>query len=451
VELLQPDAPNAGFVPLVLADKVSYSEEAPWPAGAVDGGGLSLQRRSAARYGNDPENWVASTPTAGAANGTGIVTPPVITLSPQSQSVFVADLVSLQAAASGAGPLAYQWRFNGLDLPGQTNATLVLDYVQLENDGLYDVFAINAGGSAFSATARLEVRAPATIIVAPISQTVGGGSNVTFSVTAGGSMPLYYQWRFNGTDIPGATNLTLLLTNVGLAHIGTYSVLVSNSVRSVEVSATLVVRVKPTITVNPVDLSVVSNGTAAFTIAAIGTTPINFRWRKNNVTFTNALFVNTPSSSTLILTNVKSSDAATYNVAVTNIAGQATGLSSNAVLTVLDDSDGDGIPDILEPRDGAADTDGDGMSDAAEYFAGTDYLDPMSYLKVDIAKPGNAVISFIAVANRTYTVEYTDGLSPAQWRKLGDVLAQAVTRPEMLLDPEPKPSRYYRLVTPIRP
>jgi hypothetical protein len=219
----------------------------------------------------------------------------------------------------------------------------------------------------------------------------------------------------------------------------------------VEVSATLVVRVKPTLTVQPVSVTVVSNSTAAFTIAAVGTTPINFRWRKNNITFTNAVFLNTPSNSTLILTNVKNSDAGTYNVAVTNIAGQASGLSSNAVLTVLDDSDGDGIPDTLEPLDGAADTDGDGMSNAAEYFAGTDYLDPTSYLKAEISNTGGVAISFIAVAYRSYTVEYTDGLNPVQWRKLGDAFAQSNTRTEVLRDSDPNANRYYRLVTPIRP
>src|SRR5262249_36906100 len=157
---------------------------------------------------------------------------------------------------------------------------------------------------------------------------------------------------------------------------------------------------------------VVSNGTAVFSIAASGTPPISFRWRRNNLTFTNALFVGTPNSSSLILTNLRFSDAATFNVAITNLGGQAPGLSSNAVLTVLADTDADGIPDDLEPLDGAADTDGDGMSNAAEVFAGTDYLDPKSYLKVDIASANGASLSFNAVSNRSYTVQYTDGLNP---------------------------------------
>jgi hypothetical protein len=213
----------------------------------------------------------------------------------------------------------------------------------------------------------------------------------------------------------------------------------------------LTVLVKPVITIQPLSQSVVSNGTASFTIAASGTPPISFRWRKNNITVVGGIIVTTPITSTLILSHVTSTDAATYNVAVTNIAGAATGLSSNAVLTVLADSDGDGIPDDLEPLDGAADTDGDGMSNAAEYFAGTDWLDPQSYLKVEITGSGSPTLSLSAVSNRTYAVQYTDGLNPILWKKLADVLARSVTRNETVVDPGNNTNRYYRVVTPIQP
>jgi hypothetical protein len=76
VELCRPDAPqppaapDAGFVPYVIADRVNYADASPWPGGAVDGGGLSLQRLAGTLYGNEPLNWVAATPTPGTGNGT---------------------------------------------------------------------------------------------------------------------------------------------------------------------------------------------------------------------------------------------------------------------------------------------------------------------------------------------------------------------------------------------
>ncbi len=51
----------------------------------------------------------------------------------------------------------------------------------------------------------LTVIVPPTIVVQPADTGVGSGMNATFSVTAVGTGTLQYQWRFNGTNIAGAT------------------------------------------------------------------------------------------------------------------------------------------------------------------------------------------------------------------------------------------------------
>ena len=66
----QPPHPDAGFVPYLLVDRINYSNLTPWPTNA-DGTGLSLQRRVASEYGNDPVNCQAGAPTAGWANLSG--------------------------------------------------------------------------------------------------------------------------------------------------------------------------------------------------------------------------------------------------------------------------------------------------------------------------------------------------------------------------------------------
>jgi hypothetical protein len=93
---------------------------------------------------------------------TGIPAPtaqaaPVITLQPQSQSVFTRANVILQFAASGTGPLFYQWRKGGSDLAGETNGALVLNNVTLGNAGNFDVVVTNAVGSVTSQVATLSV------------------------------------------------------------------------------------------------------------------------------------------------------------------------------------------------------------------------------------------------------------------------------------------------------
>ena len=54
-----------------------------------------------------------------------------------------------------------------------------------------------------SASAVLTVNVPPCITNAPPSQTVAQGGNVTFTVGAGGTAPLSYQWTFNVTTQVG--------------------------------------------------------------------------------------------------------------------------------------------------------------------------------------------------------------------------------------------------------
>ncbi|HYV32793.1 MAG TPA: immunoglobulin domain-containing protein, partial [Candidatus Binatia bacterium] len=76
------------------------------------------------------------------------------------------------------------------------------------------------------------VNVPPTILAQPESRTVLAGFNVTLSAAVFGKAPLSYQWRFNGADIPGATNATLLLNNVTTNQAGSYSFVVSNDLGS---------------------------------------------------------------------------------------------------------------------------------------------------------------------------------------------------------------------------
>jgi glucuronoarabinoxylan endo-1,4-beta-xylanase len=76
---------------------------------------------------------------------------------------------------------------------------------------------------------------PPAIAQQPANQIVLPGNAATFSVQAtGGTVALYYQWFFNGTNaVVGATNATLALNSVALTNAGNYSVLVTNFAGSV--------------------------------------------------------------------------------------------------------------------------------------------------------------------------------------------------------------------------
>jgi hypothetical protein len=98
------------------------------------------------------------------------------------------------------------------------------------------------------------------------------------------------------------------------------------------------------------------------------------------------------------------------------------------------------------------DSDGDGVSNAQEYLAGTDPQDPRSFLRIDrLGVSGPATLSFTAVGARSYSVEFTDSLGPADWQRLAEVPGRATNDQAVVTDPASNPRRYYRLVTPAQP
>src|SRR5882724_4492494 len=108
-----------------------------------------------------------------------------------------------------------------------------------------------------------------SIVQQPASQSVGEGSDVTFSVGVSGSSPFSYQWRLGGTDISGATGASLTLHQVVAANEGNYSVRVSNPAGSV-VSADAALTVTPVNhppVANSQSVLVAQNGSTAITLS----------------------------------------------------------------------------------------------------------------------------------------------------------------------------------------
>lgn len=163
--------------------------------------------------------------------------PVQITQSPQSQTIYYpyTSDIFFSVAATGAGSLSYQWFRDGTALTnnshvhGSTSATLTISGLQPSDIGSYHVIVSNMFGSVVSATAEINLMGAPFIVNQPASQWAYPGSSATFSVSAKGSLPLSYQWRFDGADIPGATNATLTLTNLTSAQAGYYHVVVSNA------------------------------------------------------------------------------------------------------------------------------------------------------------------------------------------------------------------------------
>ena len=465
VSLYRPDETAlSNVVADVLVDQVQYTDQPPWPV-AADGLGHALHRVNLTAYGNDPANWTSANPTPGAAIVGG--TAPVLTIQPSSQMVSETGNATFSGLATGPEPLQYQWRFHGATLTDATNPVLVLSNVQLAQAGDYQLVAWNAFGAAVSRVATLTVLIPAHLIESPLSQVVTNGTNVTLSVLAATAHPpMRYQWFHDGRPIPFATNATLELDNVQEeTDSGDYVAAITDTIGTVySAPARLTILLPPSVVqpVPPVHLTVLVGQDVTLGVQTRGTRPMSYRWRRvlaNNASLIVANRVLDSRTDFLPIHNVVAAlDGAYYTVTLTNAAyGLPNLVFTNCFLTVLADSNSNGIPDEWESayfgsptgadRDG--DADGDGLSNGAEYMAGTNPTNAASYLKVEeVTTGGGANVTFQAVSNRTYTVLYKDGLSEALWTPLVDVVARSTNWTATVNDPTPGTNRFYRIATP---
>jgi hypothetical protein len=125
-----------------------------------------------------------------------------------------------------------EWFIDGLKIATINNATFTANNIFL---GYWDSFASLSDNPDLSfglfdnvRVERFVTNAPPFITGQPQGLEAKAGSNVTFTVQAGGTSPLSYQWRFNGTSIAGANTSSLSRPNVQAGDTGNYSVLVTN-------------------------------------------------------------------------------------------------------------------------------------------------------------------------------------------------------------------------------
>lgn len=155
------------------------------------------------------------------------------------------------------------------------------------------------------------------------------GSNVTLSVSGIGTLPMDYQWYFDGNAISGNTNASLTISNVQAANGGSYQVVLNNEAGS-STNQPILLRVVPAaaqIVSGPESITVNAGGVAVFNAGILGSDPMTFQWYKNGS------ILNGAAASQLTLSNVQAADAGSYQILVSNVLGNQ--LSITATLSVL--------------------------------------------------------------------------------------------------------------------
>ncbi|HXU76504.1 MAG TPA: GH25 family lysozyme [Methylomirabilota bacterium] len=148
-----------------------------------------------------------------------------------------------------------EWFIDGLKICSVTNALASSNIFV----GYWDPFASLSDNTnlSFGLVDNLRVEVPAVapaITAQPVAVAVKVTSNAQFTVTATGIPAASYQWRFNGTNIAGASSSSYTQTNAQYADAGNYSVVVTNIAGSMTSSNALL----SILTAAPAELATIS-------------------------------------------------------------------------------------------------------------------------------------------------------------------------------------------------
>lgn len=250
-----------------------------------------------------------------------------ITQQPADTEVNPGSSFTLSVTATGTAPITYQWKKDGTSIAGATSATYTVASATSTHAGSYTVVVTNPAGSVTSSVATVMVRTAPVILTHPLTQAFNAGAVVTLTVTASGSSPFTYQWYKDNAAISGATASTYTLASAQASDAGGYKVVVTNALGTATSNiATLSLNVPVTITLQPVGASVASGASFTLRVAASGTAPITYQWKKDGASISGA------TTASYTVASAASSHAGSYTVVVTNPAGSVT--SNPAVISV---------------------------------------------------------------------------------------------------------------------
>ncbi len=153
-----------------------------------------------------------------------------------------------------------------------------------------------------------------------------------FSITpnVAGTLPLTYQWRRFGTNLPGTPTEIFSKAAAAVSDSGPYELVTTNSfgaVTSQVVFVTVDPAVPPSVVQDPASRLVYAGGQASFTVVASGTT-LSYQWKLAGTNLAGA------TSSKLYVTNCTVAELGAYTVGVSNVTGGVLSAPANLAFKV---------------------------------------------------------------------------------------------------------------------
>ena len=186
-------------------------------------------------------------------------------------------------------------------------------------------------GSIFSGAPVVVLSPPSTppsITNQPQDMLVNAHAPALFSVSVTGTLPLYYRWSLNNSNLLNAISSTLSITNVKQSDLGAYVVVVTNGYGTAT-SHVANLYMYP-ILQNPFKGVVIYWGqTNTLSVGAWGSA-LSYQWFKDGVAIANA------TDSTLTLSSIQFTDAGLYSVVVSNSFGIVTNAPYQVVVNAAD-------------------------------------------------------------------------------------------------------------------
>ena len=276
---------------------------------------------------------------------------PSITSQPANQTVYAGQNAQFSISANGNPAPTFQWQrlsagsgtwanlSNAGVYSGTSTTTLsISSAVTVMNGDQFRCVAANSVGPATSSPAVLTVNAAVLPVISglPATVTLNYGDTLSLSPSVTGTQPITYQWKISGVNVSGATGSSYNKSNATPVDNGIYA-LIANNAAGPAVSSNVIVTVSPaiapTITQQPVALSIAQGGAASFSALASGTNPIAYQW------YFNGQLVIGETSTAVTIPNAQPINAGSYRVVITNpggsITSDAASLSLSSMLGVI--------------------------------------------------------------------------------------------------------------------